>query len=305
MDNPLEQELLNFFSEKQNEARRVFHGRGHLYAGYEHVCLDWYGPVLAVLAYAPIENIESLLAAIAAVDVHSQIETILLQKRFEKQSPTEVLKGELPEKILVHEDGLIFEVHPAQQQNSGLFMDARTIRNWITENSKARNVLNLFAYTCSFSVAAIAGKAKAVTNVDMSKTSMRWGLENHRHNKFDTRCVNQIPYNVFTSWGRIKQFGRYDMVIIDPPTRQRGSFDVAKNYPAVIKKLSQLCCDGADVVATLNSPFLDQQFLLDNFSRYGPNLKFMDTIAAAPEFEDKFPEKALKICHFKFGATHQ
>ena len=205
------------------------------------------------------------------------------------------------DKCLVKEGKLVFEVHPGAQQNAGLFLDMRPLREWLQQYSQDKNVLNLFAYTCSFSVAALAGGAKQVTSVDMSKTSINWGSLNHRHNGQDLRCVNSVPYNVFKSWGRIKQFGRYDTIIIDPPSRQKGSFDVEKNYGALIKKLGSISNPGADVIATINSPYLDSDFLIHRFQRYAPQCRFITEMPASPEFEDKYPERALKICHFRHG----
>ncbi|MDD9959535.1 MAG: class I SAM-dependent methyltransferase [Gammaproteobacteria bacterium] len=302
MPDPLKAAICSFFQQEQVEARRVFHGRGQFHTGFEHICLDWYAPVLLITAYDPISNVDHLLANIEAADCHTQVKGIVLQKRYESGAPAEMLKGVMPVKILAREDQLLFEVRPGKQQNSGLFLDMRPLRNWVKSNSKDKNVLNLFAYTCSFSVAALAGGASAVTNVDISKSSISWGLENHRHNQQDCGLVNQIPYNVFTSWGRIRQFGRYDLVIIDPPTRQRRGFDVEKNYGAVIRKLAKLCHDKAEIIATLNSPFLGQQFLLDKFAQYAPTAEFVESIPAAEEFKDRFPDRALKILRFNYKA---
>ena len=300
MSNPILDFVSDFFTEDQVDARRVFHGRGQLYPGYGHICLDWYRPTLLITAYAPIENIESLVTNITSADRHGQIDSILLQKRFEKDSPTEMLLGEVASNVIVTEHGLKYEVHLGAQQNSGLFLDMAPLRNWIRHNSKSRKVLNLFAYTCSFSVAAMAGDAASVTNVDMSKTSMKWGMENHKLNNQDIRSIHQVPYNIFTSWGRIKQLGRYDLVIIDPPARQKHSFDAEKNYGAVIKRLHQLCNEGAEIIASLNSPFLNQQFLLDKFSQHAPAALFQETMPVAAEFKDKYPERALKILRFTY-----
>ena len=133
----------------------------------------------------------------------------------------------------------------------------------------------------------------------MSKPSIRWGELNHRLNKQDLRCIRSIPHNVFRSWGRITQFGRYDTIIIDPPTRQRGSFDVEKNYPAIIKKLNNLSNSGADIIATLNSPFLGSDYLIHRFQRFAPQCRLIGEIPASAEFKDKYPQRALKIFHFR------
>ena len=183
-------------------------------------------------------------------------------------------------------------------QNAGLFLDMRPLRHWLSQNSNGKNVLNLFAYNCSLSVAALASGARRVVNVDMSKPSILWGSRNHALNDQDPRSVKSVPNNLFRSWGKIKQFGPYDTVIIDPTTRQRGSFDVEKNYGAVIKKLKSLTAAKTDVIATVNSPYLRDDFLINQFARHAPQCRFRSMMPGSDEFPDKFPERALKIYNF-------
>ena len=299
MNSVLENSLTTFFSVNQPEARRIFHGRGQMYPGFEHLCVDWYAPSVLITIYEAIHDVHSLADTISSIDKLSQVNSIILQKRYEKGSPAECIHGSESSGTIVREDGLLFEVHPGRQQNAGLFLDMRPLRMWLAKHSKEKNMLNLFAYTCSLSVAALAGDATSVTNVDMSKTSIKWGEKNHQLNGQEMRRVRSIPHNVFRSWGRIKQYGRYDLVVIDPPTRQRGSFDVEKNYGAILRRLHQLCNPNADIIATLNSPFLDTEHLIHQFLRFAPTATFIGLVSPAAEFADKYPEKGLKICHFR------
>lgn len=310
----VDQKITNFLSQPQPEARRVFHGRGQCYEGFEHLCLDWYSPLLLITAYAPLENPDNLLAKILDADVHQQVQSVMLQERHLPKSPARLLYGveageaieakeakesDRHNKHIVIENGLRFEVNPGKQQNTGLFLDTRILRQWLVDHSADCNVLNLFAYTCSLSVAALAGGASSVTNVDVSKTSIAWGNRNHELNAQDMRRVRAIPHNLFTSWGRVKQYGRYDIVIVDPPTRQRRSFDAEKDYGSVVKKLAKCCHPGARIIAALNSPFLGEDFLLQQFERYLPQAALSERIAVAPEFEESDASKGLKICLFK------
>ncbi|PCJ23432.1 MAG: methyltransferase [SAR86 cluster bacterium] len=299
LDPMLTEIITQFFSAEDLQPRRIFHGRGQLFPGLAHICIDWFEPIVLITAYSEIEEPEDLLNAILNADQYKKIESVVLQKRYEKGAPVELLKGDSLLETVVNENGLLFEVHPGAQQNAGLFLDMWPLREWLQANCEGKNVLNLFAYTCSLSVAAMAGGASGITNVDMSKPSIKWGEKNHQLNSQNLREVRSIPHNLFKSWGRIKQSGRYNLVIIDPPTRQRGSFDVAVNYPAVLKKLRSLCAPDADIIATINSPFLDIDFLPEKFERHVPNGSYLGQIDAAPEFADKFPERGLKIYHFK------
>ena len=302
MEDPLHSAIEKFFSKIRPEPKRIFHGRGQLFPEYSHVCMDWYPPVVFVSAYDPIENRVEVLSWLRGVDKLSQIKTVMLQKRYERNSAAEILYGESKTRVIVEENGLKFEILLGKQQNTGLFLDMQPLRVWLRENSKNKKVLNLFSYTCSLSVAALAGGARSVVNVDLSKTSMRWGERNHDLNGQDKDTITSLPFNVFTSWGRIKQEGRYDLVIIDPPTYQRNSFSAERDYGAVLKKMRSLCSDEATIIAALNSPFLDEQFLLDKFERHVPKAKFVELMAAAPEFLDRFPERALKIFRFEFSS---
>jgi len=297
--DPIEKSAAAFFASNQSDARRIFHGRGQRFPGLEHICIDWFRPLILITAYAEIDDIEELTQMLLLADGLKQIRTIVLQNRFERGAPAQTIYGDKAGPLIANEGSLRFDVHPGTQQNTGLFLDMRCLRDWLLENSRDANLLNLFAYTCSLSVAALAGGARSVTNVDMSKTSIKWGEANHTLNQQDLRSVQSIPHNLFKSWGRIKQFGRYDIVIIDPPMRQRGSFDSAKNYAAVMKKLHNFCAPGAKVIATINSPFLSGDYLQELFEKHNPEGSYLGEMAVAPEFEDKFPERGLNICLFE------
>jgi len=297
---PLLKRLGEFFRAQQPDARRIFHGRGRCYPGLEHVVVDWYAPVVLITVFDEFADCELLLEAIRESDGLDQIEGVVLQRRSELGAPSQLLWGKSAESFTVSEGGLLFEVYPGVRQNVGLFLDMRLLREWLRSKSTDRNVLNLFAYTCALSVAALSGGAKCVTNVDISKTIIAWGERNHGLNSQSLSQVKSIPYNVFTSWGRIKQFGRYHTVIIDPPTRQRGSFDARREYGALVRKLSRLCEPGADVLACLNSPFLPSDFLQGLFEKYAPDFEYQERLAVAPEFKDEDPERGLKILRFRY-----
>lgn len=108
------------------------------------------------------------------MDKLSQIKTIMLQKRYEINSAAEILYEESKTRVIVAEYRLKFEILLGKQQNTGLFLDMQPLRVWLKENSKDKKVLNLFSYTCSLSVVALAGGARSVVNVDLSKSSKRW-----------------------------------------------------------------------------------------------------------------------------------
>ena len=296
----LQNKVTTFFNTTQNEAKRVFHGRGHCYPELEHICIDWFPPLVLITAYQPIEDIAAMLSLLMDSDKNEQIESVLLQHRYQDKSPSEIIHGQLNNSFIVKAQGLQFEIQPNKHQNSGLFLDVGPLREWLKHNSKDKNVLNLFAYTCSLSVAALAGGAKQVTNVDMSKPSISWGQRNHQLNEQNLRQVRSIPHNIFKSWGKIKRYGLYDTVIIDPPNRQKGSFEATHDYGAVIRKLPKICNDGAYIIAGLNSPFHDRQFLLDTFKAECPQCQFIEFLPIAEEFEEIDADRGLKLILYRY-----
>ena len=296
---PILERTTEFFSAQQPEPRRVFHGRGHMYPGLEHINLDWYPPILLISGYSEVTSVDDLAEKILAADSQGQINGVIHQSRSSQGATANCLWGEVEDAFVVTEHGVLYEVQPGINQNAGLFLDMRPLRRWLLDYSADKNVLNLFSYTCSLSVAALAGGARQVVNVDMSKPSISWGKRNHELNGQDMRRVRSMPHNLFKSWGRIQKFGGYDTVIIDPPTRQRGSFDAERDYVSILKKLHKFLKPGADVIASVNSPYLGMDFLPNLMQRYQSKIRLIGEMPASPEFEDRYPERALKIFHFR------
>src|SRR3546814_21000772 len=104
----------------------------------------------------------------------------------------------------------------------------RYVRRWVQEQAQGKRVLNLFAYTCGFSVAAIAGGAEHVVNLDMASAALTRGRENHRLNGHDLSRVSFLGHELFKSWGKVRKLGPYDLIIIDPPSFQQGSFALTR-----------------------------------------------------------------------------
>jgi 23S rRNA (cytosine1962-C5)-methyltransferase len=226
---------------------------------------------------------------------------ICLQHRQGRGNRTTVVMGEVPEEIVVEEAGLQYLVAPLRNQNVGLFLDMAPTRAWVRAHSEGRRVLNLFAYTCAFSVAALAGGARSVVNVDMSRPALDWGIRNHRMNGQDPRRASMLAHNLFKSWQKLKTLGPFDLIVIDPPTNQRGSFNAEKQYAQVLKRLPDLSAAGADVIAALNSPFLNADFLPAQMARWCPAARFRGMLPVSPDFPDRYPDRGLKIAQFRYG----
>ncbi|MEZ8579260.1 methyltransferase [Vibrio splendidus] len=302
----IEQQL----NEVPNELRRIFHGRGKFWPGLDQLTCDWVDGQLLVNVFKEVDDefLSSLKAGLVDLtnkDIWQakQGTSIVLQHRYADGAPSEVLWGELNDSPVVVEHGLKYQLDIGRNQNFGLFLDMRNGRQWVQDNAKDKNVLNLFAYTCGFSVAAIAGGARQCMNVDMSRGSLNKGRDNHRLNDHDMRSVNFLGYDIFKSWGKIKKGGPYELVIIDPPSFQKGSFALTKDYKKILRRLPDLLTEGGEVIACVNSPAVSPNFLIETMVEEAPSVEFIERLDNPPEFVDVDLDSSLKVLRFQIKAS--
>ncbi|MDO6706544.1 class I SAM-dependent methyltransferase [Photobacterium sp. 1_MG-2023] len=287
------------------EVRRLFHGRGRCWAGLEQLTVDWLGgQVLVSLFKEPtpefLDALQTQLAVLAASECWQQsgATSLLLQHRDREGSPMAVIWGAMETMQEVTENGLTFLLDLGQKQNNGLFLDMRYGRRWVMEQARGKKVLNLFAYTCGFSVAAIAGGATQVVNLDMAKAALSRGRDNHRLNQHDLSRVSFFGHDLFKSWGKLKKAGPYDLIVIDPPSFQKGSFALTKDYAKILRRLPDMLTAQGQVLACVNSPAVSPQFLVDGMAEEAPALVLKTRLDNPPEFGDLDSESALKVMVF-------
>jgi len=293
--------------------QRLFHGRGHAYTNLSHVNVDWLSPVILITLYKSVNNSWLIEQANALKALISTCSSVQVQRRYEKSSPTSLLLGEEVQTTKVSENGLYFNIELGKAQNTGLFLDMKNGRNWVKANAKDKNVLNLFAYTCAFSVMAIAGGATKVVNLDLSKSSLGKGRDNHRLNsqldkvinadgkKVTNKSVIFEGLDIFKSNSRIKKHGKYDLLICDPPSFQKGSVDIEKDYAKIIRRIPQWMNDKAKIMLCLNSPDLDEHFLFDEVARECPQCIFEKRIENPSVFKEAHKGKGLKVLIFRYN----
>ncbi|PSV40852.1 class I SAM-dependent methyltransferase [Photobacterium sp. GB-210] len=302
----LEAHLLTALSSPPNEVRRLFHGRGRCWQGLEQITVDWLqGQVLVSLFKEPspefLAELTTLLNKLTktAEWQNSGATSLLLQHRDREGSPMDVMWGDTSEYQDVIESGLVYKLDLGRKQNNGLFLDMRFGRDWVREQAAGKRVLNLFAYTCGFSVAAIAGRAEHVVNLDMAKAALSRGRDNHHLNKHDLKKVSFLGHELFKSWGKVRKYGPYDLIIIDPPSFQKGSFALTKDYQKILRRLPELLTENGTVLACVNDPSITSTFLIEGMAAEAPELVFEKRLDNPPEFKDIEPEGGLKALVFQ------
>lgn len=288
------------------DAQRVFHGRGGLHPGCEHWALDAFPPVWVLTGFQPATDQE--LASIGAALgqrwqqlAPGQPLNWVYQCRFDGRSSTRLMAGEVPEPHVVSEQGARFRVHVATGQNHGLFLDMAQGRRWVHQHVAARpglRVLNLFAYTCAFSVVSLQAGARQVVNLDMSQGALAVGQQNHRLNGL-AAGASFLAHDLFTSWGKVTRGGPYGLVIVDPPSYQKGSFVATKDYPRLLRRLPDLLAPGGHALLCLNAPELGLAFLQDPLDALAPQLAFVERLANPPAFDDVSAQRSLKVLVYR------
>ena len=288
------------------EACRVFHGRGGLHPGCEHLTLDAYPPVWLLTSFEPLAEAElatigQALAARWAVIAPGQPLNWVFQQRDEVRATNRLMAGEVPAEHVVQEAGLRFHVHLMQGLNHGFFLDMaegrRWVRHWIHDRVATRpgvRVLNLFAYTGAFSVVALAAGAASVVNVDMARGALATAKRNHVLNGLNAGA-GFLPHDIFNTWGKLTRGGPYDLVVMDPPSYQKGSFVATKDYARLVRRLPDLLAEGGHALLCLNAPRLGPQFLLDLVRDEAPGITVVGRLPNPPAFADVSDERALKV----------
>lgn len=297
---------LNSSLDSQNttlDSRRLFHGRGCVYPGYEQVTVDLYAPVLWLTFFKANDDglFESQVTdEIVETAQHYGFAAVMVQRRYLQEAPSECVWGVVPDDIWAQRGAARFTVQLGGRQNTGFFLDMEPGREWLEARAEGKRVLNLFAYTCAFSVVAQQAGAISVVNVDMSRGALNQGRENHRLNDLPTDSIRFLQENILKSWGRIRRPGPYDIAIIDPPSFQRGSFVASQDYRKLVRRLPEFMAPGGDVLLCLNAPELGEDFLRQLALTECPDCQFVERLTPSPDFPDTDPDQQLKLLHFRY-----
>ena len=166
---------------------------------------------------------------------------------------------------VVGEGGLRFQVNFEDYLDTGLFLDHRMTRGRLRAAASGKRFLNLFAYTGTATVYAVAGGARASTTVDLSATYLDWATANLALNDLAGPAHELVRADV-REWltAAAQRRERYDLIFCDPPTfsnskRMQGVLDVQRDHPVLIDACMALLAPGGLLVFSTNA----QRFRLD------------------------------------------
>lgn len=204
------------------------------YRVYDHdlpefpFCIEFYGDNIYIAEYKRRHSMtetehddwmEKCLDVVNEVLVVSK-ENIFLKLRQRKPGRLGQYQkyGEVQHEFVVEENGLKFIVNLSDYLDTGLFLDHRITRQMVREQSDGKKVLNLFAYTGSFSVYAAAGGAAEVVTVDLSKTYLHWTEKNMQLSGFADAGKYKFVHADVKEYLKTIPADYYDIIVMDPPT---------------------------------------------------------------------------------------
>jgi 23S rRNA (cytosine1962-C5)-methyltransferase len=261
-------------------------------------CIEFYGEKLYVAEYKRRHNMseeehddwmEKSLSIIAEV-LSVEKENIFLKLRQRKpgrlgqyQKYDEVLR-----EFEVEENGLKFMVNLSDYLDTGLFLDHRITRQLVREQSAGKKVLNLFAYTGSFSVYAAAGGAEEVITADLSKTYLTWAEKNLQVNGFtDAEKYKSVHVDVMQYLKTIPA-DYFDIIVMDPPTfsnskRMEDFLDIQRDHVGLIND----CLRGLKLGGILYFSTNFRKFILEEEKIDSKNIKNITKATTPFDFEGK------------------
>ncbi len=204
-------------------------------------------------------------------------------KQYERQNSS----GDV---FMVQEYQARFLVNLKDYLDTGLFLDHRPMRKWVSQNAKDKRFLNLFCYTASVTVHAALGGARQSVSVDMSKTYLAWakdnfelnGIERSKHALVQADCVDWLKAQ---SVSPVNHNSQFDLIFLDPPSfsnskRMEGVLDIQRDHVELIECCMRLLSSKGQLVFSNNlRKFRLDEALLDryqvqNFSKHSLDKDF-------------------------------
>lgn len=229
-----------------------------------NLSVDWYDGAVRVEEYerprkVPEEEAEKRLRDVLAVipetlDVEPEDVHLRVRKRRSKEEPSGK-RADRRQFREVNEGDMRFLVNLTDYLDTGLFLDDRVLRDGFRHRCEGRHFLNLFAYTCTASVAAAKGGARSTTNIDLSKTYLEWGERNFELNGLDPTAHRFLRADVLAWLERETRL--FDLIFVAPPTVSRSKamredFDIQRDHVSLLERCARRLSPRGEMIFTTN-----------------------------------------------------
>ena len=262
-------------------AFRLIHGASDGWPGWYVERLGDYVLSQSEPTLSPEQRTQLTICTAAPGTYHKTLSRHVRRTRAVEASPQLVHGPIAPERFLIRENGVQFELSFTEGYSVGLFLDQRDNRRRLRIGHIAADfslpasaaqpeVLNTFAYTCGFSVCAALGGART-TSLDLSKKYLEWGKRNFTLNGLDPAQHDFIYGDTFDWLRRLVKKGRvFDAIILDPPTfsqsKESGVFRAEKDYGELATAALQVLKPSGVLLAATNAAELHPEKFLDQIN---------------------------------------
>jgi len=252
----------------ETSAYRLINGEGDrlpgltvdCYAGYlmlQVYCSGWQAHLKLVT-----QVLQELLEPVGIYEKSRPQKTRELEAAGDSKSYGRLLYGKpAPNLLEVRENGLTFLVSLEKGLNTGLFLDQRRNRLDLMARARKKRVLNLFAYTGAFSVAAATSGAQQVTSVDASPGYTDWARANFAANRLDPKKYEFIVGDCLKVLvDLVRQKRTYDIILMDPPsfsTTAKSRFTTRGGTSEIVAASLPLLANGGLMITSSNHQKID------------------------------------------------
>jgi 23S rRNA (cytosine1962-C5)-methyltransferase len=250
------------FDERHRSALRLFNG---FTEGCPDLVADLYGTTAVLYNYA--ERVEEGQPRVGEAETFLRERLPWLKAGIVKtrsgrtieEKRGKLLFGEDPDRK-VEENGTWYALDLQMNQDASLYLDTRNLRRWLAKYMSGKTVLNAFAYTGSLGVAACAGGANRVVQIDLNRQFLNLGKTSYTLNGFP---IHKADFIAGDFWSLVNQFKRkgehFDCVLVDPPffsETAKGTLDLNTDSARLINKVRPLVNDGGWLVSVNNALYV-------------------------------------------------
>lgn len=219
-----------------------------IYADYAHVAefdTGWQQTEAEHAAW--VASVEAIVAEVLGIETNRISFKLRRRQKGEFQYNR---TGFVGKDFVVEEFGRQFWVNLEAYLDTGLFLDHRNTRKRVGEEAAGKRVLNLFAYTGSFTVYAATGGASESVTVDLSNTYLDWAERNFGLNGLDLARHTLVRADVFRYLeDALARRERFDLIVMDPPSFSNSAkmldiLDVQRDHLLLVEQCLQLLNPG-------------------------------------------------------------
>jgi 23S rRNA (cytosine1962-C5)-methyltransferase len=284
-----------FFDERHESAFRLFNG---FLEGFPALSIDIYARSVLLHNYAeaPADG-QAAGAQRWVLEKLPWVRCILVKTRngqSDSEKRGQITFGTTPDRK-VKERGVWYAIDLTMNRDASLYLDTRNLRAWALGNLAGKTVLNTFAYTGSLGVAARAGGAARVVQLDRNRAFLNVAKTSYTLNGFPLDKKDFIAEDFFPVVSQLKRTGQtFDCAFLDPPffaATSKGTVDLETGSTKLINKIRPLVNNDGWLAVINNALFVSgRDYLASLEALCADGYLSLEELIPVPEDSTGFPQ---------------